>query len=338
MKVLFTSDLHGETRLYHQLFDLSQRASAEILILGGDLLPSFAPSKRYEDMIPNQKTYVDQFLLPFFKTLIEKRLARLIFLIPGNWDLGYPYLFRDPVENRVDLSQKVCRLPGGYELIGYPFVPPTPFRPKTYEKMDDRESPWLPQKNPSYIRLAEQDDQLTPIDPHVYLRQGGTIGEDLRSLENPTDLKKTIYVMHSPPYGTRLDLIREGHHVGSKAIRTFIERNQPLLTLHGHIHESLEVSGSFVDEIGETISVNPGQLTSRAQDRFGASCCDVRAREIARDVSAYLLLKIRPMIDFILITLGGHDEGRLDQEGFSRWSGNDGTLRRHGIRTGRSMR
>ena len=268
MQVLFASDLHGETHLYHELFALARRASAEILILGGDLLPSFAPSRKYEDMIPNQRTFIDQFLLPFFKTLIEDTLARLMFLIPGNWDLGYPYLFRDPVENIVDLSQKVYRLPSGYELIGYPFVPPTPFRPKTYEKMDDRESSWPPQKNPSYIRLAEHEDQLTPIDPHLYLKQGGTIEEDLQRLASPTDLKKTIYVMHSPPYGTRLDSIHGGHHVGSKAIKTFVERNQPLLTLHGHIHESPEVSGSFFDKIGETISVNPGQCTSRSRDSY----------------------------------------------------------------------
>ena len=268
MKVLFTSDLHGETRLYHELLDLMQTEFAEILILGGDLLPSFAPTKRYEDMIPNQKIFVAQFLLPFFKTLIEKTLARLIFLIPGNWDLGYPCLFRNPMENMVDLSQKGYRLPSGYELIGYSFVPPTPFRPKTYEKMDDRESPWPPQKNPSYIRLAEQDNQLTPIDPYVYLKQGGTIEEDLQRLARPTDLKKTIYVMHSPPYGTRLDSIHGGHHVGSKAIKTFVEKSQPLLTLHGHIHESPEVSGSFFDKIGETISVNPGQFTSRSRDSY----------------------------------------------------------------------
>ena len=268
MKVLFTSDLHGETRLYHELFDLTQRASAEILILGGDLLPSFAPSKRYEDMIPNQKTFTDQFLLPFFKTLMEKTFTHLIFLIPGNWDLGYPCLFRDPMKNMVDLSQKVYRLPDGYELVGYPFVPPTPFRPKTYEKMDDRKSPWPPQKNPSYIRLTEQDDHLTPVDPHLYLRRGGIIEEDLRCLSNPADPKKTIYAMHSPPYGTRLDLTREGYHVGSRAIKTFIETNQPLLTLHGHIHESPEVSGSFVDKIGETFSANPGQFTSRGRDPY----------------------------------------------------------------------
>ena len=172
------------------------------------------------------------------------------------------------MDGMIDLNQRSYRFKEGYELIGYPFVPPTPFRPKTYEKPDDRKSPWPPQKNPSYIRLAEQDDQMTPIDPFIYLKQAGTIEEDLQCFASTRDHKKTLYVMHSPPFGSRLDLTREGHHVGSKAIKTFIETNQPLLTLHGHIHESPKVSGSFVDKIGETVSVNPGQFGSRGRNHF----------------------------------------------------------------------
>ena len=65
--------------------------------------------------------------------------------------------------------------------------------------------------------------------------------------------------MHSPPYGTELDLIQGGKSAGSHSIKKFIEKNQPPLTLHGHIHESPEISGAYVDRIGETLCVNPGQ-------------------------------------------------------------------------------
>ncbi len=57
MKLLYTSDLHGEISLYQDLSALANSSSAEIIALGGDLLPSFPPSKRYEDMIPNQKHF-----------------------------------------------------------------------------------------------------------------------------------------------------------------------------------------------------------------------------------------------------------------------------------------
>jgi len=266
MKLLYTSDLHGEISLYQDLSALANSSSAEIIALGGDLLPSFPPSKRYEDMIPNQNIFVDQFLIPFFKKILETTSVRQIFLIPGNWDIGYPYLFREPTEGIIDLSQKTYRLKNGYELIGYPLVPPTPFRPKDYEKMDDPEAPWPPQKNPSYIRATEYGDQLTSIDPQVYLRKRGTIHEDLNQLPKPIDYKKTIYMMHSPPFGTKLDFIQGKKSAGSRSIKVFIEENQPLLTLHGHIHESPELSGTYLDRIGETLSINPGQSAFSGRD------------------------------------------------------------------------
>jgi Icc-related predicted phosphoesterase len=210
-------------------------------------------------MVPYQKSFIDGFLLPFFQGLIKTTRVRQIFLIPGNWDLGYPYLFAQPVEGMVDLDQKSFRLENGYDVIGYPFVPPTPFRPKDYEKRDDLDSPWPPQKTPSYIRSAEESGQLMSIDPHVYLRQKGTIREDLDHLPDPRSFNKAIYIMHSPPYGTNLDLIRGGGRTGSRSIKTFVQEKHPLLTLHGHIHESPQLSGSYFERIGETISVNPGQ-------------------------------------------------------------------------------
>jgi Icc-related predicted phosphoesterase len=263
MKVLYTSDLHGEIHLFQELLALAISSSAEIIALGGDLLPSFPPTKRYEDMVPNQKAFVEQFLSPFFKRMMGTTPVKQVFLIPGNWDLGYAFLFKEPLKGIIDLNLKSYRLRNGYELIGYPFVPPTPFRPKDYEKMDDLEATWPPQKNPSYIRFSDQTDQLTSIDPYTYLRGRGTIQEDLNQLPKPLYPKRTIYIMHSPPFGTQLDLIQGGKSAGSRSIKSFIEKNQPLLTLHGHIHESPELSRAYSDRIGETLSINPGQFISK---------------------------------------------------------------------------
>jgi len=260
MKLLYTSDLHGEIHLYQELLSLAISSSSQIISIGGDLLPSFPPTKRYEDMVPNQKTFVDQFLSPFFKGMLETTSVQQILLIPGNWDLGYPFLFRETAEKIIDLNQKSYRLKNGYELIGYPFVPPTPFRPKDYEKMDDREAPWPPQKNPCYALSSDQADRLIPIYPYLYLKRRETIEEDLDRFPRPLHPRRTIYIMHSPPWGTQLDLIRGGASAGSRSIKTFIERNQPLLTLHGHIHESPELSGTYMDRLGETMMINPGQF------------------------------------------------------------------------------
>lgn len=42
---------------------------------------------------------------------------------------------------------------------------------------------------------------------------------------------------HAPPFGTKLDEIAHGKHVGSASIRKFIEGEKPLLNVCGHIHE-----------------------------------------------------------------------------------------------------
>ncbi|WP_456365124.1 metallophosphoesterase [Thermococcus sp.] len=60
---------------------------------------------------------------------------------------------------------------------------------------------------------------------------------------------------HVPPYGTKADLTRSGLHVGSRALREFIEEHRVPLVVTGHIHEA-----RTVDRLGETVIVNPGPL------------------------------------------------------------------------------
>ena len=259
MQVLYSSDLHGEIRLYEELLEWVHAFKSEIVALGGDLFPSFAPSRKYEDMIPTQQRFMDQFLRPFFRKAVDATAVQRIFIIPGNWDVAYPFLFREPMDRVVDLNQRAYWLENRYVWVGYPFVPPTPFRPKDYEKMDDLDAPWPPQKNPSYVRSAKELQQLVPVDPHIYLRRRETIQEDLDQLPSLSSFKKTVCLMHSPPFETALDLIYGGNRSGSRSIKAYIDKHQPLITLHGHIHESPELSGTYFEKVGETICVNPGQ-------------------------------------------------------------------------------
>ncbi len=80
------------------------------------------------------------------------------------------------------------------------------------------------------------------------------------------DPSRAIFNLHCPPYKSGLDeapaidadlkLLHGGRAlrpVGSTAVRQAIERHQPLLSLHGHIHES---KGAI--KIGKTLSINPG--------------------------------------------------------------------------------
>lgn len=64
-----------------------------------------------------------------------------------------------------------------------------------------------------------------------------------------------VLVSHQPPYRTVTDLARNGQHVGSQSVRTFITQVQPMVCFTGHIHE-----GRGIDTIGKTPVVNPAPL------------------------------------------------------------------------------
>ena len=63
--------------------------------------------------------------------------------------------------------------------------------------------------------------------------------------------KRFVFASHCPPKGF-VDEPRQGLHVGSEAIRYFVEEKQPILQFCGHIHES---GGKGVD-IGKTRVIN----------------------------------------------------------------------------------
>ena len=67
--------------------------------------------------------------------------------------------------------------------------------------------------------------------------------------------KNIMLVSHTPPVQTKTDRLANGNHVGSMAVRTFIEKKQPLVCLTGHIHES-----RGEDHIGRTLVLNPGMI------------------------------------------------------------------------------
>jgi hypothetical protein len=78
------------------------------------------------------------------------------------------------------------------------------------------------------------------------------------------DIPTAIFNFHVPPYGYALDLAPEltkdliqaadrKIHAGSRAVAKMIEKYQPLLGIHGHIHES-----RGAQKIKRTLTLNPG--------------------------------------------------------------------------------
>jgi len=76
-----------------------------------------------------------------------------------------------------------------------------------------------------------------------------------RGWEEVKSAKVKIQITHVPPLQTKLDLISSGLHVGSEAVRKFIEEKQPHAAVCAHIHEA-----RGIDRIGNTQIINPGRF------------------------------------------------------------------------------
>ncbi len=129
-------------------------------------------------------------------------------------------------------EDRVVELPGGYEMISLGYSNPTPW------------------SSPRELSEGELATRLEAMATRVQ------------------DPGKSIFNFHVPPQGTHLDqaalldetftpIVSSGRvqmgNVGSSSVRSLIEHYQPMLSLHGHIHESPGMS-----KIGRTIAINPG--------------------------------------------------------------------------------
>jgi len=251
----FVSDLHGNLDRYEKLFNQIKIEKPDAVFLGGDLLPhSMKIVKSYNDFILD-------FLFPKLYMLEEmlKDQYPEIFLILGNDDARSEEIHflsesRRGLFNYIN-QQKVQFK--DYQVIGYSFIPPSPFQLKDWEKYDV--SRYV---DPGCTHPTEGFRTLEPEEDIEY----STIKIDLEELVRDEELSKTIFLFHSPPYKTKLDRaalddVMIDHvpmdvHVGSIAIKRFIEDKQPLLTLHGHIHESTKITGSWNEQIGSTYCFN----------------------------------------------------------------------------------
>lgn len=260
MKILFTADLHGLENLYEELFSSVRTGQPDAVLLGGDLFPRGVPS---EDSMEKQRVFIQEYLGPRLSEIRLRCPSTEWFAMLGNndWhyhlarlqDLEYQDLIR-LLHNRKHL------LKNGFELIGYGHVPPTPFSNKDGERIDIPGAPEEPQRSSPCLSTKEG---IRSIRREAFFRAHPTIREELENLPRPALPDRTIYVFHSPPHETGLDLLHDGRHAGSRAIRQFIENRQPFLTLHGHIHESPFLSGRFADRIGNTLCLNPGHSQER---------------------------------------------------------------------------
>jgi Icc-related predicted phosphoesterase len=134
----------------------------------------------------------------------------------------------------------------------------------------------------------------TPWDTPRELDEDQIYARLKRLADQLEDPERAIFNVHVPPYESSLDTAFEvdeelryvtkggrPHEIatGSPAVRQVIEETQPLISLHGHIHESRGVT-----TIGRTVAINPGS-------DYGSGHLDGCLVHLGRDrvVSHYLV-------------------------------------------------
>jgi uncharacterized protein len=284
LKLFFATDIHGSDRCFRKFLNAAGFYGADILLMGGDMtgkmvLPvvrqadgtfatRLAGRERVVDAeeLPGLKTLMaDSGLYPhecdpdelaaleadaaavdaLFRRLMEEKLERWLALAaerldgrcvclmaPGNDDPAFVDALLDASDVVVNPEGRVVELTGGFELVSVGTSNPTPWD-------TPRELP---------------EDELA-----------SEIAAAASGVARP---ERAIYNLHVPPKDTSLDqailldddlrpVLQSGSPVvggvGSSAVRAGLERDQPMLGLHGHIHES---RGEV--KLGRTVSLNPG--------------------------------------------------------------------------------
>jgi uncharacterized protein len=255
--IVYTSDLHGHLDLYRAAGEAAVRTRADALIFGGDLCPG-TPSGNALNLPFEQPAFILDRLSPLLSEWKYSHPSLRIFAILGNDDCQTVLPAINELERNgllESLHQKARTL-NGYTLVGLSYVPPTPFQLKDFERWDAAPNPDSESSSHRCVVSAPEGFRVVE-DFRPYLSSLPTLAEELERLP-VTDPQRVVAVIHSPPFDTKCDVLFDGRHIGSKAVRNWIEKHQPLLTLHGHIHESPKLSRSYCDRIGSTIVVNPG--------------------------------------------------------------------------------
>jgi Icc-related predicted phosphoesterase len=255
-RALFVSDLHGREDRYLKLLTAIRAERPGAVFLGGDLLPAGSL------VAGGAGDFLGGWLGPRLASLRDALGSAYprVLAIFGNDDPRSEERRLGELEERGLLEhvhgRRVELL--GVPVFGYACVPPTPFALKDWERYDVSRfvdpGSVSPEEGVRSVPAAEGDTRW------------GTIARDLEALAGASDLARAVFLFHAPPHGTALDRaaldgIAVDHapldvHIGSIAIRRFIEERQPRLTLHGHVHESARLTGAWQQRIGRTLCLS----------------------------------------------------------------------------------
>jgi Icc-related predicted phosphoesterase len=245
---VFVSDLHGSAARAAALFRVIVEERPRAVFLGGDLLAHGRGDHFLQDVL----------IAGFARARDASGVAYPdVFVILGNDDpraVAEPLMLEGAARGLWQYVHGRQAMLGPFTVLGYNCIPPSPFRLKDWERYD-------------VSRFVDPGCLAPEEGLHTGLPDSGepgrTIADDLAGLGGHADLAQAVCLFHVPPYDTALDRAAlDGHsvdhvpldvHIGSIAVRRFMEAHGPWLGLHGHVHESPRLTGRWMDRLGPTV-------------------------------------------------------------------------------------
>jgi Icc-related predicted phosphoesterase len=289
-KILFTSDIHASLTHLHAMLTVAGKERVDAILIGGDIIPHDAPGSASSGILTAQAEYLQHTFIPALEKFRQENTVD-IFLDLGNDDYVHnrQLLYEYDGDLLHLLHMQKHRLTASVDVIGYMNVPPTPFYRKDWEKPDRVKRPYAKGNLPVMEGYTSDQGRLIPT--ILNLKSRDTIESDLNRLSTLVD-NPFIFVSHSPPYQTPLDVLYNGIHAGSMAVRAFIKKwgkkGKLIASFHGHIHESPVRSGSIMAEIGSVPSFNPGQGNGK-----NAAFCYIVAKIVELSSGGYALKVVK---------------------------------------------
>ena len=280
-KIFFATDLHGSEMCWRKFLNAAKFYEADVLICGGDMtgkamIPIVEENGHYTVTITSERQVVGADQVGEIESQIRRRGYYPLHVTPErlqeldeNADARketFRQIMLDGVRRWMNMAEEKLRGSGVRIFV-------CPGNDDEME-VDDvvRES--------GMVELGE--GRMVEIDGFTMISTGWSnhtpwnthreeteekLGERIEAMaKNIPDPSRAIFNLHCPPFRSGLDeapaidadlkLMHGGRAlrpVGSTAVRQAIDKHQPLLSLHGHIHES---KGAV--KLGKTLAINPG--------------------------------------------------------------------------------
>jgi Icc-related predicted phosphoesterase len=280
-KIFFATDLHGSEMCWRKFLNAGRFYDADILICGGDMtgkaiVPIVQENGHFTFVLGGESQSVEAAQVADVEAQIRRK---------GYYPLQMTVdrlneLDQDPQKRTATFQQVMLDGVGRWMGMAAEKLRGTGIRIFVCPGNDDEMEVDDVIRRSDVVELGE--GRVLEIEGYSMISTGWSnhtpwnthreeteekLGERIEAMASQVpDASKAIFNLHCPPFKSGLDeapaidadlrLLHGGRAlrpVGSTAVREAIERHQPLISLHGHIHES---KGAV--KIGKTLSINPG--------------------------------------------------------------------------------